>query len=74
VQAILSGARKNNGFYLVVANTDNLLTYKNYYQVPAKELLLVARDNYIERVVLAGSNNALLKPVLNLSYVKIKHD
>ncbi len=74
VQAILSGKKKNLGFSLVVANADNLLTYKNYYYGTAKELLLVQRDNYVERVVLAGSNHPSLKPVLNLSYIKIKHD
>ena len=30
VQAILSGKKNNLGFYLVVANADELLTYKNF--------------------------------------------
>jgi len=74
VQAILSGKTKNYGFYLVVADADNLLTYKNYYSGSSKELLLVKRDNYGDRVILAGSYSGSIRPVLNLSYVKLKHD
>ena len=32
------------------------------------------RDNYSERVVLAGVNKALIKPKLNLSFIKYKKD
>ena len=74
VQAILSGKRKNYGFYLVMANTENVPTFTPSYIGSTKELRYVARDNYVERVVLAGSNQPDLKPVLNLSYVKFKHD
>jgi hypothetical protein len=60
VQAILRGTVVNNGFYLVVADPSPLYTSR--------------RDNYAERIVLAGSNNALLKPKFNLTYVKLKND
>lgn len=56
-QAILRGLRKNYGFYLLVA--DPLWPYT------------LRRDNYQERVILAGSNK-VLKPVLNLSYTRLK--
>ncbi len=57
-QAILKGERKNNGFRLVVAESDGVTT-------------LFLRDIFIQRVVLAG-HNTNLKPVFNLSYSKIK--
>ncbi len=74
VQGILSGRKKNNGFYLVIADASSLLTYAPVYNGSTKELFLVRRDTYIERVVLAGSNQPALKPVLNMSYVKFRHD
>lgn len=60
VQSILRGRSTNYGFYLVVADPTPLYTPR--------------RDNYIERVILAGSNNALLKPKFSLSYVKLRND
>lgn len=74
VQAILSGKAKNYGFYLVVSSSEDLVSYKNLYNGNSKELLFAGRDHYLERVVLAGSNNSLLKPTFNLSYVKLKND
>jgi hypothetical protein len=68
-QQIAEGKLKNYGFYLVVANTS--IIYSNVYDGPAKELALVRRDNYAERVILAGSNKGSLKPVLNVAYVKL---
>ena len=59
VQAILSGKRKNYGFYVVVADPDARYT--------------VLRDNYIDRVVLYGSSNQNLKPKFNLSYIKFRN-
>ncbi|MEI6019738.1 MAG: hypothetical protein WCR21_01280, partial [Bacteroidota bacterium] len=59
VQAILSGKKKNYGFYVVVANPDFRYT--------------ILRDNYIDRVVLVGTNNMTLKPKLTLNYIKIKN-
>lgn len=73
-QAILSGKKKNYGFYLVVASTDNPLTYTPVYFSGMKELRYITRDNYVERVVLAGSNHPTLKPVFNLSYIRFEHD
>jgi hypothetical protein len=73
-QAILSGKIKNYGFYLVVANADNIVSYRNIYYETSKELLYLGRDRHIEQVVLSGSNNAALKPVLNLSYIKFKNE
>lgn len=59
VQAILTGNKKNYGFYLVVANPEGINA--------------IRRDNYAERVILAGTGKAL-KPVFNLSYIKFKND
>ena len=73
-QAILSGKIKNHGFYLVVANADNIASYRNIYYESSRELLFLGRDHHIEQVVLSGSNNATLKPVLKLSYVKFKSE
>jgi hypothetical protein len=56
-QAILKGARKNYGFHLVMADPT----------------LAGRRDNYIERVVLAGSSQAI-HPVFNISFTRLKHD
>jgi hypothetical protein len=62
VQAILNGKRKYYGFRLVVADPSGALA--------------VRRDNYAERVVLAGNNhpNAALRPKFNLSFIKFKND
>lgn len=60
VQAIMNGKKKNYGFYIVVADPSALSTVK--------------RDNFSERVVLAGVNHASLKPKFNLSYIKFKND
>jgi hypothetical protein len=59
-QAILNGNRKNYGFYLVIAD-------------PAG-INILRRDNFIEGVVLGGSNKGAKKPVLNLSYAHIKNN
>ncbi len=58
-QAILSGKKKNYGFYVVVANPDFRYT--------------ILRDNYIDRVVLAGFGHPTLNPKLVLNYIKIKN-
>lgn len=71
-QLIFEGKKKNRGFYLVVANTD--VTLNTIYALSSKELLPLRRDNYVERVILAGSNNTQLKPVFNLSFVRFKND
>ena len=72
-QQVIKGQRKNYGFYLVVANTD--IVYGNIYDGDkTKELIAVRRDNYMERVVLAGSGNSSLKPQFNLSYIKLKKE
>jgi len=71
-QLIFNGAKKNRGFYLVVADAD--LSLATIYAGNSKELLPLKRDNYYERIVLAGSNNAQLKPVFNLNYVRFKND
>ncbi|WP_317899976.1 DUF4270 family protein [Aurantibacillus circumpalustris] len=72
-QAIFSGEKPNRGFYLVVANGD--LSLKTVYATQDSKILLpVRRDSYYERVVIAGSNNAQLKPVFNLNYIRFKND
>lgn len=71
-QLIFRGQKKNRGFYLVVAETERNL--KTVYLVGGKELLSVRRDNYVERVILAGSANSALKPKFNLSFVKFKNN
>lgn len=60
VQAVLNKKRKNYGFRLVVADASGAIT--------------VRRDNYAERVILAGSNNSSLAPKFNLIFIKYKHD
>ncbi|MCE3258901.1 MAG: hypothetical protein K0S12_542 [Bacteroidetes bacterium] len=60
VQSILNGTKKNLGFYLVVADPSPGSTGR--------------RDNYAERVILAGMNNTSLKPKLNLSFIKFRND
>ena len=62
LQAILTKKRKNYGFHLVVANPDGAY--------------VVRRDNYIERVILGGSDhpNTDLRPKFNVSFIKYKHD
>lgn len=73
VQAILSGKKKNRGFYLVVAQS--AVGLKEIYAADnSKELLSLRRDNYAERVVLAGYGNVTLKPRLNLSFVKLRNE
>jgi hypothetical protein len=71
-QLIFNGQKKNRGFYLVVANTE--ISLNTLYLKDSKELLTIRRDNYIERVILAGSANTALKPKFNLSYVKFKNE
>ncbi|MBK9283078.1 MAG: DUF4270 family protein [Sphingobacteriaceae bacterium] len=56
-QAIMRGTKKNYGFYLVIADPSPIYTAR--------------RDNYIERIILAGTGHATLGPKLNLSYVKL---
>ncbi len=60
VQAIINKKKKNYGFHLVVADPD--------------PTIVVRRDNYGERVILCGNNNATLKPTFNLSFIKYTHD
>ncbi|MCE3225930.1 MAG: hypothetical protein K0S32_481 [Bacteroidetes bacterium] len=60
VQAILNGTKKNYGFYLVVASPDPIYTAR--------------RDNYVERVIFAGTNNSSLKPKFNFSFIKLRND
>ncbi|MBS1652959.1 MAG: DUF4270 family protein [Bacteroidetes bacterium] len=60
VQAILKGTKRNWGFNLVCANPNPILTSR--------------RDNYIERVVFAGTANTTLAPRLILNYVKFRYD
>ncbi len=60
IQSILNGTKKNYGFYVVVADANRLYTSR--------------RDNFINRMILAGSNNTALKPKFNLSYIKFKND
>jgi hypothetical protein len=60
VQAILRGTKKNYGFYLVVADPSPLVTAR--------------RDNFAERIVLAGTAHSTLKPKFSLSYIKYAHD
>jgi len=56
-QAIMRGTKVNRGFYLVIADPIPLYTAR--------------RDNYAERIVLAGTANPNLYPRLNLSYTKL---
>jgi hypothetical protein len=60
IQAVMRGRKKNRGFYLVVADPSPLYTAR--------------RDNYHQRVVLAGTSHPTLKPKFNLSYVKLAND
>ncbi len=73
VQAILAGKKKNRGYYLVVAKSSVGLN-ELYATSYSRELLPLRRDNYAERVVLAGSGNFSLKPRLNLSFVKLRNE
>ena len=58
VQAIMNGEINNYGFNLVVADPEGLNT--------------LARDIYINRVILAGTNK-INKPKFSLSYIKLKN-
>lgn len=60
VQSIVNGERKNYGFYIVVADGNRIYTAR--------------RDNFINRLVFAGSNNATLKPKLNLNFIKFRNE
>lgn len=60
VQAIINGHAKNRGFYLVVADGNPIYTAR--------------RDNFINGIVLAGSENTAFRPKLNLSFIKFRHD
>ena len=70
IQAIFNNKIKNNGFILAVSNIND--SY-NYYLNGVKHLMY-RRDNYSERVVLAGVNKSSIKPKLNLSFIKYKKD
>lgn len=70
IQAIFNNKIKNNGFILAVSNIND--SY-NYYLNGVKHLMY-RRDNYSERVVLAGVNRSSIKPKLNLSFIKYKKD
>ena len=70
IQAIFNNKIKNNGFFLAVSNIDNSYSY---YLNGVKHLMY-RRDNYSERVVLAGVNKSSIKPKLNLSFIKYKKD
>jgi hypothetical protein len=72
VQAILGGKVKNNGFVLVVSNLEYPNPYTYYVNGVAQKTF--RRDNYIERVILAGSNKGTLKPKFSLSFIKYKKD
>jgi len=71
-QLIFEGAKKNRGFYLVVANTD--LSLLSIYAGSSKQLLPVRRDNYFQRVILAGTGSFQFKPSFNLHYIRFKND
>lgn len=71
-QQIFSGKKKNRGFYLVVANAD--ITLRTIYAGDAKELLPIRRDNYYQRIVLAGSAHMQRSPRFNLNYIRFKND
>lgn len=71
-QLIFRGQKKNYGFYLAVASTNPASAA--VYDGLSKDLLILRRDNYIERVVLSGTDNPGLRPRLNLSYIKFKND
>ena len=71
-QLIFRGQKKNNGFYLVVANSIPGLSRE--YVGTSRELKALRRDTYIQRVVLAGNNNVAYKPVFNINYIKFKND
>lgn len=73
-QAVFTGKIKNYGFYLVVSDATGLATYKPFYNGTDKELIFAGRDHFIERVVLAGSNDPQLRPMLNLTYVPLPND
>ncbi|MEO6302048.1 MAG: hypothetical protein ABIP51_02635, partial [Bacteroidia bacterium] len=62
VQAIVNKKRKNYGFHLVIADPNGALA--------------IRRDNYAERVVLAGKDhsNGSLRPKFNLSFIKYQYD
>ena len=60
VQGLINGNVKNYGFYVVVADGNRIYTAR--------------RDNFINRVVLSGSDNTTLKPKFNLTFVKFKND
>ena len=61
VQAILSGTRKNYGFYLVMADPEPPFA--------------VVRDAFIERAAFYGTNKNGVKPItFNLSYLKFPKD
>jgi len=70
IQAIFNNKIKNNGFILAVSNIDNSYSY---YLNGVKHLMY-RRDNYSERVVLAGVNKLSIKPKLNLSFIKYKKE
>lgn len=73
-QAVFQGKIKNYGFYLVVSDASSLATYANLYNSTNKELLFLRRDEYVQRVVLAGRNHPQLKPTFNLSLVRLHND
>lgn len=70
IQAIFNNKIKNNGFILAVSNPD----YSYNYYLNGVKHLMYRRDNYSERVVLAGANKSSIKPKFNLSFIKYKKD
>jgi hypothetical protein len=59
-QAILKGEKANNGFYLYVADPSKILAGR--------------RDNFIERVALAGTGNTANQPRFRMNYIRFKKD
>jgi len=70
IQAIFNNKIKNNGFILAVSNIENF----EIYSLNGVLQIVYRRDNYSERVVLAGVNKLSIKPKLNLSFIKYKKD
>jgi hypothetical protein len=59
-QAILKGEKANNGFYLYVADPSKILAGR--------------RDNFIERVALAGTASPENRPRFRMNYIRFKKD
>lgn len=75
-QAIVNKEIKNYGFNLIVANSDQTLANASLAKLFIRSFptIAVKRDDYNNRVVFAGSDDAGRKPRFNLSYIKFKKD